>query len=239
VLDSVRAARRVVTDTSDRAAVFGHSQGGHAAVFADQIADTYAPDIDLVGVAAMAPPTDLATLVLADDHEALGIVLTALAIDSWSRVYPDAQLASIVHEPARTLVHDMSSRCIENSAQAYTQLLDVVGLQVDFLSGDPTVAPGWREHFAENSPGDLPTDVPVLVAQGLADDLVRPHVTEAYVEHQCDRGVPIELDTYAGVSHFGVRRDAADRVTDWLLARLAGQPAPSGCSTHAETPPPS
>jgi hypothetical protein len=239
VLDSVRAARHLVSDTNARAAVFGHSQGGHATVFADQIAASYAPEIDLVGVAAMAPPTDLATLVLADDHEALGIVLTALAVDSWSEFYPDAPLASLVHEPARALVEDLSTRCIEDSAQAYAQLPDVAGLEADFLLTDPTVAPGWREHFADNSPGDLPTGVPVLVAQGLADDLVRPHVTGAYVERQCARGVPIELDTYAGVSHFGVRTDSAERVTDWLLARLAGDPAPTGCSTHAETAPPS
>ena len=64
VIDSVRAARSFPgLEISNRFAVWGHSQGGQASLFTGMIAKTYAPELQLVGVAAAAPATDLATLV--------------------------------------------------------------------------------------------------------------------------------------------------------------------------------
>jgi acetyl esterase/lipase len=63
VLDSVRAARDMPdSGASDRFAVWGHSQGGHAALYTGELAARYAPDLKLVGVAAAAPATYLVEL---------------------------------------------------------------------------------------------------------------------------------------------------------------------------------
>ena len=52
MLDSVRAARDLPdSGASDRFAVWGHSQGGHAALYTGELAERYAPDLKLVGVA--------------------------------------------------------------------------------------------------------------------------------------------------------------------------------------------
>jgi hypothetical protein len=60
VLDSVRAARQVPgAEASTRFALWGHSQGGQAVLFAGQIAARYAPGLSLVGIAAAAPATHL------------------------------------------------------------------------------------------------------------------------------------------------------------------------------------
>lgn len=45
-----------------RFVTFGESQGGQAALFTGQLAAEYAPELDLVGVAAAAPATDLNAL---------------------------------------------------------------------------------------------------------------------------------------------------------------------------------
>ncbi len=67
MLDSVRAARNLPdSDTSGRFAVWGHSQGGHAALFAGELAALYAPELKLVGIAASAPATYLLELFEAD-----------------------------------------------------------------------------------------------------------------------------------------------------------------------------
>src|ERR1700748_543989 len=59
VIDSVRAARSFPgLENSPRYAVWGHSQGGQAALFTGIIAKSYAPELQLVGVAAAAPATD-------------------------------------------------------------------------------------------------------------------------------------------------------------------------------------
>lgn len=56
VLDSVRAVRDLPNSgASNRFAVLGHRQGGHAALFTGEVAARYAPDLKLVGMAAAAP----------------------------------------------------------------------------------------------------------------------------------------------------------------------------------------
>src|SRR5690606_11859805 len=65
VLDSVRAVHALDdelglgVDLDDRYAIWGHSQGGQAALFAGQLAADYLGDHPLVGVAALAPATKL------------------------------------------------------------------------------------------------------------------------------------------------------------------------------------
>ena len=85
VLDSVRAARALPNSgASNRFAVLGHSQGGHAALDPGQVAARYAPDLKLVGVAAAAPATYLVELFDAD--KATEQDLLAMTVLSWSRL---------------------------------------------------------------------------------------------------------------------------------------------------------
>ena len=86
VLDSVRAAR-TLTHAGNRFAVWGHSQGGHAALWTAELARTYAPELDLVGVATAAPASELAALLDDDLTTTAGQVLTALSLWSWSHVF--------------------------------------------------------------------------------------------------------------------------------------------------------
>jgi hypothetical protein len=67
--------------------VWGHSQGGHAALYTGQLAASYAPELKLVGVAAAAPATYLAELFDADRATPTGKELTAMTIYSWSKLY--------------------------------------------------------------------------------------------------------------------------------------------------------
>ncbi len=58
VVDAVRAARELkAAQTSARYVVWGESQGGHAALWTGQLAGRYAPELQLMGVAAAAPPS--------------------------------------------------------------------------------------------------------------------------------------------------------------------------------------
>jgi pimeloyl-ACP methyl ester carboxylesterase len=231
VLDAIRAAHHLPGDgVSARSAVFGHSQGGHATLFAAALAATYAPELELVGVAAMAPPTDLGVLLERDISEVSGLVLTALALDSWSKLYSDVDLGTIVHDDVQGLVEKVGERCIETPEQSFADAPDLLVLRERFLSADPADAPGWSTHLAANSPGSQPLSVPVLVSQGLVDTLVRPDITEEYVAQQCAAGASIALDTYPGIGHFDLRTAAPPRVLAWLEARFAGTPQ-SGCVT--------
>src|SRR5437588_11984890 len=59
-LDSVGAARQMSELTLDkRMVVWGYSQGGHAALWTGIIGPRYAPDIEILGFAAIAPPANI------------------------------------------------------------------------------------------------------------------------------------------------------------------------------------
>ncbi|MDR3663375.1 MAG: lipase family protein, partial [Mycobacterium sp.] len=92
VIDSVRALRHTFRDISTRWAVFGGSQGGGAAWAANEEARSYAPELDLVGVAASVPSADVAGIVdkatagtMTKDQEAAFQAI----IESLARLHPD------------------------------------------------------------------------------------------------------------------------------------------------------
>ena len=108
VLDSVRAARNLAAmSASNRFAVWGHSQGGQAALYAGQLAKDYAPELNLVGVAAAAPATDLGALMRDDLPTPGGKNLLAMTLWSWARVY-DAPIDQVVSASALPTVNQLS-----------------------------------------------------------------------------------------------------------------------------------
>lgn len=81
VLDSVRAARHLTgARATRRFAVWGHSQGGHAALFSGELASSYAPELQLVGIAAAAPATYLVDLFRSQKNTITGDSLIAMAL---------------------------------------------------------------------------------------------------------------------------------------------------------------
>jgi hypothetical protein len=232
VLDSIRAGRALAGgDANTTATIYGHSQGGHSTLFAAELAPSYAPELDVVGAAAMAPPTNLGELLVDDEGEAAGVVLSGMAIYAWSHYYPDTPARAIVHAELMPSIDNLAQGCIFTNAQNLVEAPDVVELRDRFLSTDPVNQPQWKPHFAENSPATAPLPVPLLVAQGTADEIVRPSVTASYVSDQCSHAGDVEFRTYAGIGHFEVRTTAAPDVRDWLLDRIGGQPTTPNCAS--------
>ena len=113
VLDSVRVARQMPGAGDGRTfAVWGHSQGGQAALFTGILAGSYAPELQLVGVAAAAPATDLATLLADDLDTAGGRNITAMTLWSWYRVY-GAPMSDVVIPSAIPVINQLAGECIE------------------------------------------------------------------------------------------------------------------------------
>lgn len=232
VLDSVRAAVHLVEAGASRTAVvWGHSQGGHAALFAGQIAPSYAPDLTLVGIAAAAPPTDLAALFALNTESVIGRLLASFSFVSWSAVYPGADFRALVTPTAAALMESTARTCVRTTPGLLLAAAPAYRMGAQFLTALPQVTQPWPGLFALNSPGAMPLPAPTLVVQGLADDIVLPAVTAAYVDARCAAGEPVELRRVPGLDHAFAGQQSAPEVAAWIADRFAGLPAPRACAT--------
>ena len=236
VLDSVRAARQLqAAHAGLRFAAWGHSQGGHAVLFAGLMAQHYAPELQLVGVAAAAPATDLQTLMRDDFDSTGGRNLTAMTLWSWSRVY-GAPIDKVVLPEAMPTVDRLSNECIESIFDILERRQTEKPLEQQFLAvpNIATVQP-WRTLAMRNTPGTLSPQIPLFLAQGTTDNIVRPEVTRAYMQRQCKAGGKVAMMWVPNVGHGFVARDSADAAVAWMMDRFAGRPAPSDCGRNLAT----
>ena len=224
----MRAARELPnTGASNRFAVWGHSQGGHAALYTGEVAARYAPDLKLVGVAAAAPATYLVELFDADKSTSQDLV--AMSVLSWTRL-KNVPVADVVEPQAMPAFETTARDCIESVAEFEKIETDEFPLKSgQFLKVDPAKADPWKEIMRRNSPGQAPAGAPVFIAQGTADTTVHPEITKRFGEALCAQGVRVSFVPLPGVTHTFAARDSANAALTWMTERFRGAPAPSSC----------
>jgi fermentation-respiration switch protein FrsA (DUF1100 family) len=221
VLDAARAARGLDAGAGGRVVLHGHSEGGHAVLWAAELAPTYAPELQVLGVATSAPGAELAA-GLRVEAAAGPAALTSgamLLVVAWSDVYR-APLDALT--PAgRKAVGRVRSTCLLE--------LMVDPEVVAVRPRDLLTTPPWPALLARNTPGKAATPAPILLVQGADDDRVTPAVTRALAGRLCRLGDTVELRTYQGVGHFDVIQVASTDMVAWTGDRLAGRPARTTC----------
>jgi len=229
-LDAIRAVRQMKDlRLGDGTVVWGHSQGGHAALWTGILAPSYAPELKLLGVVAMAPASDLRPLLEAVQGTTVGRIMSSFVLRSYGEAYADVSFDAYTSAPTRWLARDMSGRCLAGR-EALFSVLEALATGGSIFRIPPTSGP-FGERLAQNTPA-LPLPQPLLVAQGLADDLVLPEIQAGFVQRLCGAGQALEYRTYAGRDHLSVLAPDAPFVAElvrWTEDRLAGRPAPAGC----------
>jgi alpha-beta hydrolase superfamily lysophospholipase len=222
VLDVARAARGLdAAGAGDRVVLHGHSEGGHAVLWAAELAAAYAPELQVLGVAASAPGAELAAGLKAQGSSGPATLTSGamLLVVAWADAY---RLPLDVLTPAgRKAVDRVRSTCLEELA-ADPAIMAV--RPTDLLTTPP-----WPALLARNTPGRAATPAPILLAQGADDDRVTPAATRALVQRLCRLGDTVELRTYQHVGHFDLVEAASTDVAAWIGERLAGRPARTTC----------
>jgi alpha-beta hydrolase superfamily lysophospholipase len=230
VLDSVRAARQLPDlALSDDTVVWGHSQGGGAALWAGVLATDYAPDAGVLGVAALAPASDLPGLVANLDVVPGGGMFASYVVEGYTETYDDVDAGDYVRPGASVVVDELASRCLAER-QVAVSVLETLLVDGPLLSRPLTEGP-FGQRLEENVPtGDI--DVPLLVGQGAADQLVLPEAQQAYVDRRCADGGEVDYRTYEGLDHVPLVEADSPLVPEllaWTQDRLDGRPATSTC----------
>jgi acetyl esterase/lipase len=229
VLDSVRAAHNLDTglDLDDRYAIWGHSQGGHGALFAGQLAGAYLADYPLVGVAALSPATRLQDNLAAVEGTTAGNVLTILAVDSWTDYYPDIPDDTLTRDARRPAAR-IADSCL-NQPSRFRIVVAGLTLPDTIVAIDPTTDPTWTALLDANSPDPTGITAPVFVGQGLADEIIAPAVTESWVADRCSAGAPTVWQTYPDVNHPAVVGPGGADALSWTIDRFNGETPANVC----------
>lgn len=229
-LDSVRAARQMPELTLDqRTVVWGHSQGGQSALWTGIIGRHYAPEIEIVGVAAIAPAANMTDILTRNPpvDKRLGPYLAM----SYSRFYPDMEFGTALRPAARQAAREMVTLCgffPQEDPQRSAALIASFEGRALAMDTDPTLLARLKENTA-----DGPVAAPLLVAQGLADEVVPPPATDAYVEQRCGAGQQVEYWKFAGRDHGGIVFPGSpleEPLMAWTAARFANEPQAKGCT---------
>lgn len=229
LIDSVRAAGGLPgADLSGKYVVWGHSQGGQAALFAGQIAKDYAPALDLVGVAAAAPPTDMTQELTAPFQSASGRLLAAYTYYTWATTY-HVPITTIVAPQAIPAMDNAVSKCLGTLGQAISAVHAASALDPVFRTHPPQSTPPWPALLMLNSPGHEPPGAPLLVLQGSDDTTVQPHYTRDFVATACAKRETVDYQELPGVSHLFVAYKSVPVVTAWIKDRFAGVRPPDNC----------
>jgi fermentation-respiration switch protein FrsA (DUF1100 family) len=221
VLDAARLARSF--GGSSNVVAFGHSQGGHAVLFARQLAPTYAPELHLLGVVAAAPVTNPATFLRRGRTDPDVFPFTAEAILSWSEVYLEPELTDLVDvQQAENVRLAREEWC--TGSLAPTRPLDEIFHQ------DPDQSAVWKAAAALNTPsGSAAPTTPVLLTHGDADPLVPIDGTLDYYAQSCAAGGPTVLLRDPTWGHTGALLIPLPQTVTWIAQRFAGAPAPTDC----------
>ncbi|WP_202972931.1 lipase family protein [Microterricola pindariensis] len=233
VLDSVRAASQMEEIAlSGRTTIWGHSQGGHASLWAGQLAESYAPELDIAGVAALAPASDTIGLVNHLPSVTGGSVFASFVAEAYFAHYPDVTRVEYLEPSARTLVREMSTRCL-SAPGVLVSVLAALSIDQDMsiFRSDPTQG-ALGERLRANTPrGDIRS--PLFVGQGGADPLVDPAMQRAYLAERCASGQELEYREYAGLDHMGIVGPGSPLIGDllsWTQDRFSGEPATPNCA---------
>jgi len=228
-LDSVRAARQMHELTLDkRMVVWGHSQGGHAALWTGIVGPRYAPDLEIVGVVAISPPTNIRNS-LAMNVEVDKRFGPYLAL-SYSRFYPDITFEQALRPEALDAARQIVNLCNFLPPED-RERIEALAAKFDGPSLATSSNKALQARLEQNTPNG-PIQAPVVIAQGLSDAVVPPSVTDAYVQERCVAGQPVEYWTFAGRDHLTIIQPGTpleELLIRWTTARFANEPKATNC----------
>ena len=227
VLNSVRAARRMPgVDAGTKVGLWGHSQGGNSVLWAADLARSYAPELDVVAVAAAAPAANLPILLSHEWNSVIGSLIGSEVLATWPGTYPGLKLSDITNSSPGQ-ISKMAAACVEAELIKLDLGSHLGGKPL--IKTNPLASPQWAAAFAANTPP--PPPLPVLLIQGTNDPIVLPGATVTYLKTSCAAGSSMTGIFIGDLGHVKAGAAGAPYVFTWMQQRFAGVPAGNTCKT--------
>ncbi|HET6952631.1 MAG TPA: lipase family protein [Acidimicrobiales bacterium] len=231
VLDIVRAAQRIPgsgVGTASPVGLHGYSQGGQATAAAAEIEGTYAPELDIRGVAAGGTPSELravsANLDGPGNQFFSFLAFAALGLDT---AYDELDLASYLNAEGQALFDQATTG--EGVCLGDGLALGAGRHIADLTTANPLETPAWQARIDQQRIGTVAPASPVFVYHGSNDQVIPFAETAALRSDWCGRGAKVVHASYP-VDHLGGVTAGTAASADFLAARFAGQALPATCT---------
>lgn len=244
LLDAARAALKLPgTSISDSSPVglYGYSQGGGAAGSAAELAPSYAPELNLKGAYAGAPPANLVeVLKSADGTDLTGVI--AYAINGITPYHPELQskLDELATAEGKAALEKVKTQCIGSTLFSFgfkkTKQWTVSGKSLyEITNADPTI----KAAVDAQRIGRLKPTIPVQVLTGTLDDIVDHRQAKQLAVDWCAQGVNVTYTPVVQVlptggtalNHLTPMITRLGQTHDWLVDRLQGKAVKSNCGS--------
>ncbi|MBF6330618.1 lipase family protein [Nocardia transvalensis] len=227
-LDGVRAAENFapagLSGTSTPVLMFGYSGGARGIEFGAELAPTYAPELNIRGVAAGGVPTDMgATAGLLNGGPFAGLAFSAaLGLD---RAYPQLGISS--YFPDTAFRQSISSLCAYELMKKYP----FDRLQNHTVNGVwPLGVPAIAKTLDGLRAGTYGTPTaPMYLFTGANDEIASVPESDRLVADYCGRGLDVTYTKYPVAEHISAGFITATPAMDWLAQRLTGAPTAPTC----------
>ena len=222
VLDMVRAARKLDRSLGKRVLIAGHSQGGHAALWAGSLAGKWTPELAIRGTLAFAPASHLgeqARLLRALTNPGGITGLAAMIVRGIDVERQELNVGSLLSDKARGLYPQVDEVCLGD----LTESASFGGLAPAELFKPDAVLDPMIAALDENDPETLRIrSGPVRIEQGVDDTTVFKTFTDQLVPKLKRNGATVTYRTWAGLDHAGVviNSRAANDATRFVQSRL-------------------
>jgi hypothetical protein len=233
-LDAIRAAENDLgAPSSTPVAMVGYSGGSIATEWASELAPSYAPALNIVGVAEGGIPVDFAhNLNYVNGSPTWSGVIPAVLV-ALSRAF-GFDLNTYLSPYGKTVTGQVAGECINNFLGAYPGLTiqKLLGPQYQNPLAIPVFAKLMNELTMGTTPGH-PTG-PLLMAvgnqDGTGDGVMVAADVEALAHQYCQRGVAVTFTQYNGLDHTESSLPFEATALAFLETRFLGVPPVSGCA---------
>jgi acetyl esterase/lipase len=244
MIDGARAANALSrTGSTTPIAFWGYSQGGGASAAAAELQPTDAPELNLKGTWAGAPPADLLDVLAKVDGNLIGGVI-GYAINGFVARHPALRkpLAERTTSAGQATLDRLATGCIGDVIlqQPFLRTSSLTKDGKSLLENLDTI-PEAAPIFAQQRIGTLTPSSPVFVTSGINDDTVPYGQVRQLAEEWCGKGADVTFRTdqlppiAPGLvlpNHFGpelIDGLGTGGAVDYLLDRFANKPV-SGCT---------
>ncbi|TAL21551.1 MAG: Triacylglycerol lipase [Aquabacterium sp.] len=236
-LDIVRAAAQIPNagiSASAKVAVWGYSQGGQTAGWAGELKDTYAPELNVVGIAAGGVPGDFITTArYLDARNGAGFLLSATI--GLAQEYPDKiPFDALANEAGLEAAAQGKQICVFEALFKFMNhgIVEYTGLPLDSLISLLTI----KSALNAQTLGKTKISAPVYQYHGQTDWAIPLGQAYDLKKKYCALGTNVRFDLYPGAEHIIAQFQAAPTVLSWLGDRFNGKTAVGTCSTTQADP---